>query len=87
METKLLGIYQLGCLSDSLQARMMVVSDSWWKLVFSVAPDRDRYSIMRRGQAAVDPGQSGPCHGGGAGGRAPDDGAGAPTTACSHNQP
>ena len=30
----------------------MVVSDSWWKLVFGVAPDHDGCSIRRRGQSA-----------------------------------
>ena len=29
-----------------------VVSDSWWKLVFGVAPDHDGCSIRRRGQSA-----------------------------------
>ncbi len=32
-----------------------VVPDSWWKLVFSVAPDHDGCSIRRRGQAAACP--------------------------------
>ena len=30
----------------------LVVSDSWWKLVFGVAPDHDGCSIRRRGQSA-----------------------------------
>ena len=30
----------------------VVVSDSWWKLVFGVAPDHDGCSIRRRGQSA-----------------------------------
>ncbi len=30
-----------------------VVSDSWWKLVFGVAPDHDVCSIRRRGQSAA----------------------------------
>ena len=30
-----------------------VVSDSWWKLIFGVAPDRDGCSIRRRGQSAA----------------------------------
>ncbi len=30
-----------------------VVSDSWWKLVFGVAPDHDGCSIRRRGQSAA----------------------------------
>ncbi len=29
-----------------------VVSDSWWKLVFGVAPNHDGCSIRRRGQLA-----------------------------------
>ena len=33
-------------------ARHEVVSDSWWKLVFGVAPDHDGCSIRRRGQSA-----------------------------------
>jgi Flp pilus assembly secretin CpaC len=35
------------------QQVIMVVSDSWWKFVFGVAPDSDGHSIMRRGQAAA----------------------------------
>ena len=31
----------------------LVVSDSWWKLVFGVAPDHDGCSIRRRGQSAA----------------------------------
>ena len=31
---------------------LSVVSDSWWKLVFGVAPDHDGCSIRRRGQSA-----------------------------------
>ncbi len=31
----------------------VVVSDSWWKLVFGVAPDHDGCSIRRRGQSAA----------------------------------
>ncbi len=34
-------------------ARLSVVSDSWWKLVFGVAPDHDGCSIKRRGQSAA----------------------------------
>ncbi|HJP54839.1 MAG TPA: hypothetical protein QF556_09155, partial [Rhodospirillales bacterium] len=34
-------------------ALAVVVSDSWWKFVFGVAPDPDSHSIMRRGQAAA----------------------------------
>ncbi len=30
-----------------------VVSDSWWKLVFGLAPDHDGCSILRRGQSAA----------------------------------
>ena len=33
-------------------AEAAVVSDSWWKLVFGVAPDHDGCSIRRRGQSA-----------------------------------
>ena len=36
---------------DYRVANFGVVSDSWWKFVFSVAPDLDGHSIMRRGQA------------------------------------
>ncbi len=32
---------------------LAVVSDSWWKLVFGVAPDHDGCSIRRRGQSAA----------------------------------
>ncbi len=32
---------------------LSVVSDSWWKLVFGVAPDHDGCSIRRRGQSAA----------------------------------
>ena len=43
-------------LSDQLlrqsKSQMEVVSDSWWKLVFGVAPDHDGCSIRRRGQSA-----------------------------------
>ncbi len=38
---------------DHHDFRRQVVSDSWWKLVFGVAPDPDGHSIMRRGQAAA----------------------------------
>ncbi len=31
---------------------LLVPSDSWWKLVFGVAPDHDGCSIRRRGQSA-----------------------------------
>ena len=34
------------------EAGLAVVSDSWWKLVFGVAPDHDGCSIRRRGQSA-----------------------------------
>ena len=34
------------------ETELMVVSDSWWKLVFGVAPDHDGCSIRRRGQSA-----------------------------------
>ena len=37
----------------SLIAFGPVVSDSWWKFVFGVAPNPDSHSIMRRGQAAA----------------------------------
>lgn len=39
-------------LSINIVTRKLVVSDSWWKLVFGVAPDHDGCSIRRRGQSA-----------------------------------
>ena len=38
--------------SHDLSTSRSVVSDSWWKLVFGVAPDHDGCSIRRRGQSA-----------------------------------
>ena len=43
------------CVADKgyhSRAVLRVVSDSWWKLVFGVAPDHDGCSIRRRGQSA-----------------------------------
>ncbi len=37
----------------ALEDLELVVSDSWWKFVFGVAPNPDSHSIMRRGQAAA----------------------------------
>ena len=45
-----LGLEPYDCLSPPLMD--FVVSDSWWKLVFGVAPDHDGCSIRRRGQSA-----------------------------------
>jgi len=38
---------------ESLALAKEVVSDSWWKLVFGVAPDHDGCSIRQRGQSAA----------------------------------
>ncbi len=38
--------------SNPVENVWQVVSDSWWKLVFGVAPDHDGCSIRRRGQSA-----------------------------------
>ena len=38
--------------SQTWRTFLEVVSDSWWKLVFGVAPDHDGCSIRRRGQSA-----------------------------------
>ena len=41
-----------GMVGQFRQSVFGVVSDSWWKLVFGVAPDHDGCSIRRRGQSA-----------------------------------
>jgi hypothetical protein len=39
--------------ADRRERRRWVVSESWWKFAFGVAPEVDGCSIKRRGQAAV----------------------------------
>ena len=38
---------------SSAPVEVLVVSESWWKLAFGVAPDVDHRFVKRRGQAAV----------------------------------
>ena len=42
----------VGTVMERSHTPLKVVSDSWWKLVFGVAPDHDGCSIRRRGQSA-----------------------------------
>ena len=50
-ETKVVSVKPMN-VDPTRYTLLQVVSDSWWKLVFGVAPDHDGCSIRRRGQSA-----------------------------------